>query len=209
MSSGSDQVLVDHRRDRRFRDEPDDPVDGLTEAMGVRPTHVPFWMLLGAIAGGGFTYWLEWYSAVIDYPINIGGRPPFSWPAFLPPALEMTLLWAVLLGVLAMLIGNRLPRVHHPLFAVRAFDRAVAQSPDAAQVTGAGPAPSVARDDVAPHLVLSGVGKDYAKVTTRAGRVRLVWDLIRGRGARQVFHLTDNLLFCVAQENGHVVSFRG
>ncbi len=100
------------------------PVDGLTEAMGVRRGHVPFWMLLGAIGGGGFTYWLEWYSAAVNYPINIGGRPTFSWPAFLPPALEMTLLWAVLLGVLAILVGNRLPRVHHPLFAVRAFDRA-------------------------------------------------------------------------------------
>ena len=100
------------------------PVDGLTEAMGVHRAHVPFWMLLGAIGGGAFTYWLEWFSAAVNYPINIGGRPTFSWPAFLPPALEMTLLWAVLLGVLAVLVGNRLPRVHHPLFAVRAFDRA-------------------------------------------------------------------------------------
>lgn len=100
------------------------PVDGLTEAMGVRRKHVPFWMLLGAIGGGAFTYWLEWFSAAVNYPINIGGRPTFSWPAFLPPALEMTLLWGVLGGVLAILIGNRLPRLHHPLFAVRAFDRA-------------------------------------------------------------------------------------
>jgi hypothetical protein len=100
------------------------PVDGLTEAMGVRHKHVPFWMLLGAIGGGAFTYWLEWFSAAVNYPINIGGRPTFSWPAFLPPALEMTLLWGVLGGVLAILIGNRLPRLHHPLFAVRAFDRA-------------------------------------------------------------------------------------
>ncbi len=100
------------------------PVDGLTEAMGVRHKHVPFWMLLGAIGGGGFTYWLEWFSAAVNYPINVGGRPTFSWPAFLPPALETTLLWGVLGGVLAILIGNRLPRLHHPLFAVRAFDRA-------------------------------------------------------------------------------------
>ena len=100
------------------------PVDGLTEAMGVHRGHVPFWMSLGAIGGGGFTYWLEWYSAAVNYPIDVGGRPTFSWPAFLPAALEMTLLWAVLAGVLAILIGNRLPRVHHPLFAVRAFERA-------------------------------------------------------------------------------------
>lgn len=100
------------------------PVDGLAEAMGVRRAHVPFWMLLGAIGGGGFTYWLEWFSAAVNYPVNVGGRPAFSWPAFLPPALEMALLWVVLAGVAALLIGNRLPRVHHPLFAVSEFDRA-------------------------------------------------------------------------------------
>ncbi|MGA9420816.1 MAG: DUF3341 domain-containing protein [Rhodanobacteraceae bacterium] len=100
------------------------PIDGLGEALDRRRVQVPFWTLLGAILGGGGTYLLEWYSAVIDYPINVGGRPPFSWPAFVPPALEMTILWAALFGVFAMLIGNGLPRLNHPLFAVPAFDRA-------------------------------------------------------------------------------------
>jgi hypothetical protein len=99
------------------------PVDGLAEIVHARGTRVSLWMLLGAI-GGGFTYWLEWYSAAVDYPVNVGGRPPFSWPAFIPPALEMTILWAVLLGVGALLIGSRLPMLHHPLFDVRAFERA-------------------------------------------------------------------------------------
>ena len=63
------------------------------------------------------TFALEWYSAVYDYPLNIGGRPLNSWPAFLPPALEMTMLGAALFGVIAMLVGNGLPRLHHPLFA--------------------------------------------------------------------------------------------
>jgi len=100
------------------------PVEGLAEIVHTRGTRVPLWMLLGAIGGGGFTYWLEWYSAVVNYPINVGGRPPFSWPAFIPPALEMTILWAVLLGVAALLVGSRLPMLHHPLFDIRAFDRA-------------------------------------------------------------------------------------
>ncbi|HET7161403.1 MAG TPA: DUF3341 domain-containing protein, partial [Rhodanobacteraceae bacterium] len=59
------------------------PVEGLDEALGPRRNWVPFWMLIGAIGGGAFTYWLEWYSAVVNYPINIGGRPLFSWPAFI------------------------------------------------------------------------------------------------------------------------------
>ena len=100
------------------------PVEGVAEIVHTRGTRVPLWMLLGAIGGGGFTYWLEWYSAAVDYPINVGGRPPFSWPAFIPPALEMTILWAVLLGVAALLVGSRLPMLHHPLFDIRAFERA-------------------------------------------------------------------------------------
>ena len=100
------------------------PIEGLAEIVHTRGTRVPLWMLLGAIGGGGFTYGLEWYSAVVDYPINVGGRPPFSWPAFIAPALEMTILWAVLLGVAALLAGSRLPMLHHPLFDVRAFERA-------------------------------------------------------------------------------------
>lgn len=100
------------------------PIDGLAEALEKPRVHVPLWTLIGAILGGGSTYLLEWYSAVIAYPINVGGRPTFSWPAFIPPALEMTILWAAIFGVGAMLIGNGLPRLHHPLFAVPAFDRA-------------------------------------------------------------------------------------
>lgn len=100
------------------------PVDGLAEALDKPRVHVPFWTLLGAIVGGGGIYLLEWYSAVIDYPINVGGRPTFSWPAFVPAALEMTILFAALFGVAAMLIGNGLPRLHHPLFELPAFGRA-------------------------------------------------------------------------------------
>lgn len=100
------------------------PIEGLDEALGPRRDRIPLFMLLGAIVGGLGTFALEWYSAVFDYPINVGGRPTGSWPAFLPPAIEMTVLGAVLFGVIAMLIGNGLPRLHHPLFGVKAFERA-------------------------------------------------------------------------------------
>lgn len=58
------------------------PVDGLEEALG-RSEHswVPWLMLLGAILGGIFGYWIQWYTAVVDFPINVGGRPLNSWPA--------------------------------------------------------------------------------------------------------------------------------
>lgn len=96
----------------------------LNAALGVKRDHIALCTLLGAIAGGVGTYAIEWYSAVIDYPLNVGGRPPASWPAFLPPALEMTLLGAAVCAVIAMLRSARLPRLHHPLFAVHAFERA-------------------------------------------------------------------------------------
>lgn len=101
------------------------PVEGLAEALGPpKIDRIPFWMLLGAIAGGAGTFALEWYAAVWNYPINVGGRPTGSWPAFLPPAIEMAVLGAAVFGVLAMLISNGLPRWHHPLFAVESFGRA-------------------------------------------------------------------------------------
>ncbi|MGH8137573.1 MAG: DUF3341 domain-containing protein [Steroidobacteraceae bacterium] len=100
------------------------PIEGLDVALGPCPDRIPLFMLLGAIAGGVGTFALEWYSAVFDYPINVGGRPIGSWPAFLPPAIEMTVLGAALLGVIAMLMSSGLPRLHHPLFGVEAFERA-------------------------------------------------------------------------------------
>ena len=101
-------------------------VEGMDEALGYRRDGVASWMLLGAVIGGVGTYALEWYSAVFNYPINVGGRPTASWPAFLPAALEMTVLGAAVFGVLAMLIGNGLPRLNHPLFDAKAFERASA-----------------------------------------------------------------------------------
>lgn len=100
------------------------PVQGLDEALGHPRTRVPLAVLIGGLLGGFSTFALEWYSAVIDYPIDVGGRPPDSWQAFLPPAIEMTVLWAAAFGVLALLLGSGLPRLHHPLFGVPAFERA-------------------------------------------------------------------------------------
>lgn len=97
------------------------PVEGLAEALGPGRDRVPAMVLLGGLCGGLGTFALETYAATVAYPMNIGGRPDFSWPAFLPPALEMTVLFAALFGTVAMLRGNGLPRLRHPLFAVDRF----------------------------------------------------------------------------------------
>jgi hypothetical protein len=96
-------------------------VEGLAAALGPVRDRIPLLMLLGGLFGGVGTLALEYYSAVIDYPINVGGRPNASWPAFIPAALEMTILFATLFGVIGMLVSNRLPRLYHPVFNVARF----------------------------------------------------------------------------------------
>ena len=65
------------------------PVDGLSEALGLRKSPVPLLTLIGGLLGAAGGWFLQWYSAVIDYPINAGGRPLYSWPAFVPSTIEL------------------------------------------------------------------------------------------------------------------------
>lgn len=96
-------------------------VPGLAELLPPRRRLVPWAAMLGGLCGGLGTLALQYYSAVIDYPVRVGGRPYASWPAFVPAALEMTLLFTAGFAVLAMLIANRLPRWYHPAFNVEPF----------------------------------------------------------------------------------------
>ncbi len=100
------------------------PIDGLTEAMGFRKTLVPLIVLAGGILGGVGGFSMEWFSATIHYPINVGGRPLDSWPSFIPVTFELTILGAAIAAVLGMLALNRLPQPYHPLFNVDQFRRA-------------------------------------------------------------------------------------
>lgn len=100
------------------------PVEGLAEALGFYRSRMPLVALLGGLAGCALGYGLQWWTTAVEYPINVGGRPLHSWPAFVPVTFEVTILVAALSTVLGMLGLNGLPRPHHPLFAIPSFQRA-------------------------------------------------------------------------------------
>src|SRR6267143_651760 len=100
------------------------PVEGLSEAVGLKRNLVPAITLLGGLAGGVGGFGLQYWASAITYPLNIGGRPLNSWPAFIPVTFELTILGASLSAVLGMLALNRLPQPHHPVFNVKRFTHA-------------------------------------------------------------------------------------
>lgn len=100
------------------------PVEGLTEAIGLGHSRVPLIVLLGGLTGcfGGF--FLQWWIAVLDYPINVGGRPLNSWPSFIPVTFELTILLSAFAAIAGLFALCRLPWPHHPVFNVPGFERA-------------------------------------------------------------------------------------
>jgi hypothetical protein len=100
------------------------PIDGLAEAVGYGQSRVPFFTFLGALAGGAGGFFMQWYAAVRDYPVDIAGRPLNSWPMFVPVTFELAVLGGALAAVISMLVGNGLPRLRHPLFGAPDFDLA-------------------------------------------------------------------------------------
>jgi hypothetical protein len=97
------------------------PIEELSEAIGFHHTNVPLVVLIGGILGGLSGFLMQYWISVYNYPLNIGGRPLNSWPAFIVPTFELTILGAALFGVFGMLALNGLPMPYHPVFNVERF----------------------------------------------------------------------------------------
>lgn len=100
------------------------PLSDLAKELGVRTSVIPWIALIAGLTGGIIQYASQYWMNAIDYPLNVGGRPLNSWPAFIPASLIVAILWAGAATLISLLMILRLPRLHHPVFAVPGFERA-------------------------------------------------------------------------------------
>ncbi|HYZ64743.1 MAG TPA: DUF3341 domain-containing protein [Acetobacteraceae bacterium] len=80
-----------------------------------KASRVPLVILLAGVAGGAGFFLLQAYADIWAYKMNIGGRPDFSWPAYIPNAFEVGVLCAMLAGFVVFLLASGLPRLYHPV----------------------------------------------------------------------------------------------
>jgi hypothetical protein len=97
------------------------PMEEVLDALHLHETHVPKLALAGGLLGLAAGWGLQYWSSVIAYPLNIGGRPFNSWPAFIVPTFETTVLGAAFATVFGMLLLNGFPQPYHPVFNVKSF----------------------------------------------------------------------------------------
>ncbi|HSN90588.1 MAG TPA: DUF3341 domain-containing protein [Anaeromyxobacteraceae bacterium] len=98
------------------------PLHGADEALGLRRSTVPLVALVAGVTGAVGGYLLQWWTVAFDWPLDVGGRPPHSAPAFVPVTFELGVLLAsgaIFFGLLFAYF--RFPRTHHPVFEVEAF----------------------------------------------------------------------------------------
>jgi hypothetical protein len=97
------------------------PMEEVTDALHLHHSHVPKVVLAGGLLGLAAGVGLQYWTSVISYPLNVGGRPIAAWPAWVVPAFETTVLFAAFGAIVGMLALNGLPQPYHPVFNVPGF----------------------------------------------------------------------------------------
>ena len=100
------------------------PLRDTAQTLGVRTSAIPWIAAAAGLVGAAIQYGAQYWMNAVDYPLNVGGRPLHSWPAFIPATLIVAILWAGAATLLSMLFILRLPELRHPVFAVPGFERA-------------------------------------------------------------------------------------
>jgi hypothetical protein len=100
------------------------PIEELPAALGLPPSPIPRFMLGGGLAGTVTGLAMQYYANLHAFPMNVGGRPLNAWPGFILVTVELTILGAILTGLLALFFTLHLPEVYHPVFNHPDFRRA-------------------------------------------------------------------------------------
>jgi hypothetical protein len=100
------------------------PIHGLDEALGFKPTRLPWLILAGGLSGAAGLFLFQTWVNVVDYPMNIGGRPYFSWPSFIPVTFEGMVLFASFAAVFGLIAVCGFPQPYHPVANAPRFERA-------------------------------------------------------------------------------------
>jgi Protein of unknown function (DUF3341) len=104
------------------------PIEELSEAIGFTRNSLPLIVFCAGVLGGLSGFFMQYWMEVIDYPVNVGGKPFNSWPAFIPITFECTILFAAFAAVFGMLALNKLPQPYHPVFNAPNFALATRDS---------------------------------------------------------------------------------
>jgi hypothetical protein len=125
------------------------PVPGLERALGTRRARVPLLVLVGGLLGAVTGYLLIYFTNVVDWPLNVGNRPPHSPPTHIPVTFEMGVLFGAGFAFFGLLLLLGLPRPYHPVFQAAAFGRSAVDSFVVSVELAAGADGPRARDDLA------------------------------------------------------------
>jgi hypothetical protein len=97
------------------------PIEAASEAIGFHHSRLPLIVLIGGLTGLATAFAMQYWISVIDYPLNVGGRPFNSWPSFIIVCFELTVLFSAISAVIGMFALNGLPMPYHPVFNVQRF----------------------------------------------------------------------------------------